>query len=137
MKTAMKAHDALSLDALRFLLSIIRNAEIDLHRDATDEEVVSIIQKEVKKRKEGIEQFEKAGRAEVVAEEKKKLEVISTFLPAQMSPEDVQKEVSAIIAALPTKDMPSAMKEVMAKLKGKAESKLLSDAVKTELAKLA
>ncbi len=134
MKTAMRAHDSLSLDALRYILSLIRNVEIDLKRDATDEEILSIITKEVKKRKDGIDQFEKAGRTDTVIEEKKKLDVILAFLPKQLSAEEVEKEVQAIISSLPVKDTPSAMREVMAKLKGKADGKMLSDAVKKALA---
>lgn len=133
VKEAMRARDSLALDALRYLSSVINYAEIDLHRDATDEEITSLIQKEVKKRKDGIEQFEKAGRTQTVEEEKKKVNILIQFLPKQLSAEEVKKEVESIISSLPTKDMPSAMREVMAKLKGKADGKMLSDAVKAAL----
>lgn len=134
IKTAMRARDSLALDALRYLLSLIRNFEIDAHRDATDEEIISIIQKETKRRREGIEQFEKAGRAQTVEEETKKLEILQRFLPKQMSAEEIAVEVKKIVDALPVKDVPSAMKAVMAQLKGKADGKVVADLVKKVLA---
>jgi len=70
---------------------------------------------------------------DIVTEEQKKLDVLLKFLPAQLSQQDVEEKVRAIVAALPSKDMPSAMKAVMAELKGKADGKMIADAVKVAI----
>lgn len=130
IKTAMKAHDTVTLDALRYILSTIKNVEIDAKHELNDEEVLNVIQKEVKNRREAITQFQQGGRADIVDAEQKKLDVLLKFLPKQLSPQEVEEKVRAIVSTLPSKDMPSAMKAVMAELKGKADGKMIADAVK-------
>ena len=134
IKTAMKAHDTVTLDALRYILSTIKNVEIDAKHELNDEEVLNVIQKEVKNRREAITQFQQGGRMDIVTEEQKKLDVLLKFLPAQLSQQDIEEKVRAIVVALPSKDMPSVMKTVMAELKGKADGKMIADAVKAAIA---
>src|SRR3989344_1589088 len=133
IKTAMKARDTVTLDALRYILSTIKNVEIDAKHELNDEEVLNVIQKEVKNRREAITQFQQGGRMDIVDEEQKKLDVLLKFLPTQLSQQDVEEKVRAIVAALPSKDMSSAMKAVMAELKGKADGKMIADAVKAAI----
>ncbi|MBI5151564.1 MAG: GatB/YqeY domain-containing protein [Candidatus Pacebacteria bacterium] len=134
IKTAMKAHDTIALDALRYLLSLIKNVEIDTKKELTDEEIISLLQKEVKKRREAIDQFKTAGRQELVEKEEQQLVILLPFLPKQLSVEEVEIEVKSLIDALPNKDMSTAMREIMPKFKGRADGKLVSDLVKKLLA---
>ena len=134
IKTAMKARDTVTLDALRYILSTIKNVEIDAKHELNDEEVLNVIQKEVKNRREAMTQFQQGGRTDIVDAEQKKLDVLLKFLPKQLSQQEVEEKVRAIITALPSKDMPSAMKAVMAELKGKADGKMIADAVKAIVA---
>ena len=133
IKLAMKARDVEALNALRYLLSLARNAEIDLKHELSDEELVSLLQKEVKHRREAIEQFKAAGRRELVATEETQLTVLMQFLPKQMSKEEIEAEVAKLVAALSSKDMSTAMREIMPKFKGRADGKIVSDAVRDAL----
>jgi uncharacterized protein YqeY len=134
LKDAMRARDSVALDSLRYLLSLIKNVEIDTKTELTDNEIISILQKEVKRRREAIEQFKNAGRQELVDKEEAQLIPLMQFLPTQLSAEEVEKEVVQLVAALPQKDMSTAMREIMPKFKGRADGKLVSDIVKKLLA---
>ena len=133
IKVAMKARDVEALNALRYLLSLTRNAEIDLKHELSDEELISLLQKEVKRRREAVEQFKVAGRQELVATEETQLAVLMQFLPKQMSKGEIEAEVAKLVAALSSKDMSTAMREIMPKFKGRADGKIVSDAVKNAL----
>ena len=133
IKLAMKARDIEALNALRYLLSLVRNSEIDLKHDLSDEEFISLLQKEVKRRREAIEQFKTAGRQELVATEETQLTVLMQFLPKQMSKEEIEAEVTKLVAELPSKGMSIAMREIMPKFKGRADGKIVFDAVKVAL----
>ena len=133
IKLAMKARDIEALNALRYLLSLVRNSEIDLKHDLSDEEFISLLQKEVKRRREAIEQFKTAGRQELVATEETQLTVLMQFLPKQMSKEEIEAEVTKLVAELPSKGMSIAMREIMPKFKGRADGKIVFDAVKVVL----
>lgn len=134
IKTAMRAHDTVALDALRYFLSLIKNVEIDTKKSLTDEEIISLLQKEVKKRREAIDQFKTAGRQELVQLEEQQLAILLPFLPKQLSLEEIEVEMKPLIDALPNKDMSTAMREIMPKFKGRADGKLVSDLVKKLLA---
>lgn len=133
IKVAMKARNAEALNALRYLLSLTRNAEIDLKHELSDEELVSLLQKEVKHRREAIEQFKTAGRLELVATEETQLTVLMQFLPKQMSKGEIETEVAKLVAMLPSKDLSTAMREIMPKFKGRADGKIVSDTVKAAI----
>lgn len=134
IKTAMKAHDTVALDALRYFLSLIKNVEIDAKKSLTDDEIISLLQKEVKKRREAIDQFKTAGRQELVQQEEQQLAILLPFLPKQLSQEEIEAEMKPLIDALQNKDMSTAMREIMPKFKGRADGKLVSDLVKKLLA---
>jgi len=133
LKEAMKARDATALDSLRYLLSLVKNVEIDVKRELSDDEIISLLQKEVKRRREAIEQFKRAGRQDLVDHEESQMSVLMQFLPKQMSQEEVETEVKALVDALPAKDMSTAMREIMPKFKGRADGKMVSDIVKSLL----
>lgn len=135
MKTAMKARDQVRLDSVRFVLSQIKNAEIDLHREMNDEEVIQLLKKEVKNRKEAIEQFIQGGRQEIVDEETAKLNVIKEFLPAEMSDEELQNIVQEVVDSIGNSEFGQVMKAIMAKVNGQADGKRVSEFVKKALSK--
>lgn len=133
MILAMKAKDTVRLEAIRYLWSMIRNAEIDKKSELSDEEVIKLIGTEVKKRKEAIEQMKSGGRAELVVSEEGKLQVLMEFLPEQMSESELSELVNQIISEQQTKDFGVIMREVMKKAQGKADGKVVSELVRQKL----
>lgn len=137
VKTAMVAKDSLKLGALRFLQSAIKYREIELRPEPmSEEEVMGVIKKLVKQRKESIDQYKAANRQDLVDQESKELEILMTYLPAQMSKEQIEKLVADVIAAVGAKsmkDMGAVMKESLARAGGQADNKLLSEVIKAKL----
>lgn len=138
VKAAMIAKDSLKLGALRMLQSAIKNREIDMRPDPiTPEEVMNVVKKLAKQRKESIDQFQQAGRQDLVDQETAELKVLEVYLPAQMGREQVEALVVEVIAALgakTVKDMGPVMKEVIAKSGGAADNKTVSEIIKAKLA---
>ena len=140
MKEAMKAGDAVKRLVLSLVLSAIKNKEIEKRSELTDEDIVGVIRSEVKKRKESIEIYEKAGREELAQKERDELTMLMEYMPEQMEVGDVRLEVRKTIKELGAselKDMGKVIGFVMAKLKGKADGSLVSKVVKEELQKSA
>jgi uncharacterized protein YqeY len=137
VKTAMRDKDQLKLNALRFLQAAIKNKEIDMRPNPiTTEDVMAVIKKLVKQRKESIEQYQAANRQDLVDQEMSELKILETFLPSQMGREQVEALVTEVIAALnakSVKDMGPVMKEVIAKSQGTADNKMVSEVIKLKL----
>lgn len=139
LKQSMLAKDALKTSVLRLLLSAINYYEINkggAGYEATDEDVLSVVQKEVKQRKDSIEQFKAGNRQDLVDKETKELEILQTYVPAQMSKEEVKQIVQDTIqevSATSIQDMGKVMGSLMPKLKGKTDGGLVSKIVKEEL----
>jgi len=133
IKAAMLAKDADRLSALRMLKSAIGYAQIERKTDSLpDVDIVAIVQKEVKKRRDSVEQFEKGGRAELAVKEKQEITVLEAFLPQPLSPEDLEKLVRDTIqelGATSKKDMGPVIKAVQAKAAGRADGKTVSGLV--------
>src|SRR6185369_1533831 len=119
IKDAMRNKDTVALDALRFMLAKVRNIEIEVKHELNDSEFVAAVQKEVKSRRESIAQFIAGGRKELVEREQQQLEKLTQFLPKQLNPEEIEKEIKAIVDSAPVKEFNVVIREVMAKLKGK------------------
>lgn len=138
VKAAMIAKESAKLGALRMLQAAIKNREIELRPNAiTGEEVMGVVKKLVKQRKESIDQFQQAGRQDLVDQETAELKVLEVYLPAQMSREQIEALVTEVIAALgakTVKDMGPVMKEVIAKSAGAADNKVVSEVIKSKLA---
>ena len=137
MKTAMRAKDAARLSAVRLILAAIKQREVDERIELSDAEVVSVIEKMIKQRRESIAQFEKASSNDLVDVEKAEVQVLSAYLPAQMGDAEIQKEVDAAIAASGAsgaKDMGKVMAALKGKLAGKADMGKVSALVKARLA---
>lgn len=137
VKAAMIAKESAKLGALRMLQAAIKNREIDMRPDPiTADEVMNVIKKLVKQRKESIEQFQTAGRTDLVDQETAELKVLEVYLPAQMGREQIEALVTEVIAALgakTVKDMGPVMKEVIAKSGGAADNKVVSEVIKSKL----
>lgn len=133
IKTAMLAKDADRLGTLRLLKSALGYLAIEKQTDLLpDAEFISVVQKEVKKRRDSIEQFEKGGRPELAAKEKVELAVLETYLPKALSPDELEALVKACIqetGATSKKDMGSVIRAVQAKAAGRAEGKVISQLV--------
>lgn len=129
MKTAMKAHDQARLDALRLMVSAIRYVQID-SPDMNDEQMVSVLVKEAKKRNEAIEAYHNAGRAEQEAKERYELTVIEAYLPKMMSEEEVRTKVKEVIGANQFANFGMAMNGVMKAVGKGADGAMVSRIVK-------
>ena len=129
LKGAMKAHDMGAVNAIRGVIAKAKDLTVNAGKEMTDDAVLQVIAKGVKQREESIAQFESAGRAELAENEKKEMELLKKYLPEQLSEEQVAalvKEAVAATQATSTKDMGKVMKEVMARVKGQADGKLVS-----------
>ena len=139
MKAAMKAKEEgkLALNTIRMARAHIRQAEIDNgHVDFNDDQVLAVLRKEVKQRKETLSEIESSGREDLVEQTKAEIDVLEKYLPAEMTPEAVEVAVKEIVDAMDPgqKNMGSVMKAVMAKLKGQADGKLINQIVRKLLA---
>lgn len=139
MKAAMKAKEEgkLALNTIRMARAHIRQAEIDNgHADFNDDQVLAVLRKEVKQRKETLSEIESSGREDLVEQTKAEIEILEKYLPAEMTPEAVEAAVKEIVDAMDPgqKNMGSVMKAVMAKLKGQADGKLINQIVRKLLA---
>ncbi len=133
IKAAMLARDAERLSTLRLLKSAIGYAQIERKTDSLSEaDFVAVVQKEVKKRRDAIEQYDKGGRPELAEKEKREILVLETFLPKALSPEELEQLVKATIqelSATSKKQMGPVIKAVQAKAAGRADGKSISAVV--------
>jgi hypothetical protein len=139
LKQAMLAKEEQKLSTIRMLKSAIQYFEIQkggAGYEATDEDVIEIVGREIKKRRESIEMFEKGGRQELADKEKSELELLQTYLPEQLSEEDVRSLVEEAVAqtgATTMQDMGKVMGALMPKTKGKADGQMVSQIVREKL----
>ena len=140
MTAAMKAKDAARTSTLRMVKAAITNREKEGGEQLTDEDVTKLLRSQMKQRRDSIEQYQKAGRQDLVDKEQVELAIIETYLPQAASQEDIDQAVANAIAdsgASSMKDMGAVMKAAMAKLAGKnADGKAVSEAVKARLGSL-
>lgn len=132
--TALKEKKETELKVFRFVLSQIQYEEINKQKELTDEEVVVVLQKEVKKRKDAIEMFKKGERFDLVEDEEKQLQAIAKYLPEQMSDEEINTVIEEVLSSLPeAPNMGNVMARVMARIKGRTEGNRVSQLVKQKL----
>ena len=137
MKAAMRAREAERLSAIRLILAAIKQFEVDERKDLSDPEVVSVIEKMMKQRRDSIAQFQAAGRKDLSDKETFELGLLSSYLPKQLSEEEIASEVASIVAQTGAKgvsDMGKIMGLLKAKLAGRADMAKVSTLVKTKLA---
>ena len=140
MKEAMKSHDKETLSTLRFLKSAIDlfkiNNKMDRTESPSDDTVIEVVSKQVKTHKESIEEFKKAGRNDLVENLLKEVEVLSKYLPEQLSEDEIRSKIDEVISSVEAtsiKDMGKVMKELTPLFKGKADMKLVNTIVKERL----
>ncbi|HWH69143.1 MAG TPA: GatB/YqeY domain-containing protein [Candidatus Sulfotelmatobacter sp.] len=135
MKAAMKAGPTgkVRLDTIRFLRAALKYVEIDKKAPLTDEDILGVITKQVKQLKDSIDEFEKGGRADLIDKAKAEIEVLSGYLPQQMSEAEVRdlaRQIVAEVGAQGPKDMGKVMGPLVARTKGRADGKLVQQVVK-------
>ena len=138
MKEAMKAkaEGKTALSVIRMARAHIRQAEIDAgHADFDDDQVVAILRKVMKQRRETLAEIENSGREDLIEETKAEMAVLQKYLPAELSEDEIRKVVQETVEALSSeqRNLGSAMKAVMAKLKGKADGKVINRIVRETL----
>ncbi len=137
MKNAMKAGDKEKVTALRVLIADIQKEKIAKRDDFTESDMLSVITRMVKSRKESIEEFSKAGRDDLVKKEETALAAVEVYLPKQLSEEEVKKAVEELIketGAEGMKDFGNVMKEMMSRYQGQVDGKTVNALIKAKLA---
>jgi uncharacterized protein YqeY len=135
-KQAIKNQQPVAASTLRLLKSAIRYREVDVRRSLTEAELQATINTQVKQRREAIAEYTKAGRPELAKQEEEELSVLLSFLPPQLSPEEMAAEVAAVIAELGAtgpNDLGKVMKNAMARLAGRADGKLIREIAQQRL----
>ncbi len=133
LKEAMLNKDNFRRDVVRLMQSAVKQVEIDTRKELTDDEVLSILQKEVKKRRESIEEAKKVGRTDIADNETAEVNVIEAFLPKQLSREEIlvlAKEAVTTSGATSAKEIGKVMSILMPKVKGLADGGLVNQVVK-------
>jgi uncharacterized protein YqeY len=136
MKAAMRAKESARLSTIRLLLAAIKQREVDERIELDDAAVLGVIEKMIKQRRESIAQFEKASRKDLADAEKAEVQLLSAYLPAQMSDTEIQKQIDSVISetgAAGAKDMGKVMAALKARLAGKADMGKVSGLVKAKL----
>lgn len=135
LKEAMKAREATRVSTLRMLTAALHNARIAAGRDLDDGEAHAIVLREVKLRREAIEQFEKGGRDDLVAKERAEIAVLDSYVPPQLDRDEIVAEARKVaerVGAVSPSDKGKVMGPLMAELRGRADGRLVNDVV-TEL----
>jgi hypothetical protein len=132
LKAAMRAKDENRLNAIRTLKAAIANFELARPKDKPilEADLLGIVEKQIKQRRESIEMYEKGNRPDLVAKEKAELGFLEVYMPRQLARDEIKAEVEAIIATLETKDFPKVMKGAATKMKGRADGKTVNEVVR-------
>ncbi len=139
LKEAMKEKDVLKKDTITMLRAAILQVEKDSQKVLNDDEICGIVAKEVKKRKESVKEYEDAGRQDIADDLKREIEILSKYLPEQLTEEEISKMVEEAIVesgAQGPRDMGKVMGILRPKTQGKADGKIVSDIVKEKLANI-
>ena len=133
LKTAMRAKDQVRLRTIRSLRAALTEKEIELraqHQDLTEEEVLAVVQKQAKQRRDAIEQYQEAGRDDLVRKEEEELEVLEEYLPEQLGDEEIRKVLHELIkatGAASPRDLGKVMGVAMQRLRGKADGRRVNE----------
>jgi len=136
MKSAMKSGDQIKLDTLRMLRSQLKNAAISSGKDLSEQDVMGVLSKEAKKRKEAVELYKEGGRDELAEKEEKEFEIIQSYLPEALSEDEIIKVIKKVIqetGAEGMRDMGKVMGQVMGQVKGRADGGEIQALVKKML----
>lgn len=133
---ALKSKDELKTSVLRMLKSAMKNKEIALGKELSDEEIIDVISKEIKQRRDSVVQYKEGNRAELAEKEEKEIDILSVYLPEQLGADELKKIVEQSITKLNasgSKDIGKVMGMVMSQVKGKADGTLVAQLVKEKL----
>ncbi|WP_105619832.1 GatB/YqeY domain-containing protein [Vallitalea okinawensis] len=136
LKTAMKEKDTVKKSTVTLVRSAIKQVEVDTREELNDEQVIEIIARQVKQRRDAIEEFKKGDRQDLVEQSEKELAILMEYLPQQLTEDEVQEIVKAVVeetGASSMKEMGKVMPKVIARTKGRADGKLVSQFVKEAL----
>jgi len=136
MKSAMKAGEKERLGTIRLILSAIKQQEVDSRKDLEDSDIIAILDKMSKQRRESIDQYEKAGRDDLAGKEKAELEIIQTYLPSQLGDDEIAAMIDEAIkttGAEAMKDMGKVMGILKPKMQGRADMAAVSAQIKSRL----
>ncbi len=137
VKSSMKERDEVRTNTLRGIKSSVKMFLIEkIKKEATDEDVIAVIQKQVKQRRDSIEEFKKGNRLDLAEKEERELKILESYLPAQLSAQELEAIVNKVISssgASSKADMGKVMKLVMEETKGKADGKAVSSLVSSKL----
>jgi hypothetical protein len=136
LKVAMKEKDSFTLGVIRMLKGAMQLAKTNVHDEMTDEEVIDVVSKQIKLRKDSINEFKKANREDLVSQNEQEITVLAKYLPEQLSSEailEIIEEAFAKVNPTSAKDMGLIMKEVTPKVKGKADMGEVSKIIKDKL----
>jgi len=136
LKEAMRRGDTVALSTLRMLVSQVQYARIELKRDLAEEDYLTLLQRAVKTRRESIEHYDKGGRKDLADKERAEIAVVEKYLPAALSPEETAAAIDALLRELgitDKKDMGRAMKEFMARHRGRVDGKSVNALIATRL----
>jgi uncharacterized protein YqeY len=137
MKEALKAGEKVRLSALRLLAAAVKNREVELRREVTDEEFLEVVAREVKRRKEAAEAYEKAGRKDLLDREREEQAALESYLPAGLPDQEVEALVEEAIASIGASgpgDLGKVMSRVMAEAKGRVDGAKVNALVRSRLA---
>ncbi|MFP4015436.1 MAG: GatB/YqeY domain-containing protein [Halanaerobiales bacterium] len=136
MKEAMKSKDKQKLSVIRMARAAIKNVEIDKRKDLEDNEVIEVLAREVKQRRDSITEYEKAGKEDTVSDLNKEIEILSVYLPEQLTEEELEVLVNETISELGATsmaDMGKIMGAIMPKVKGRADGNIVNTLVRQKL----
>ena len=136
LKEAMKNKDSFKLGVIRMIKGAMQLAKPNPREELTDDDVIQVISKQIKMRKDAIEQFEAAGREDLVLQNKKEIEILSSYMPEEMSLEELNKTIDKVFEEVkPTssKDMGLIMKHISPLVKGRADMSLVNKLIKEKL----
>lgn len=138
LKKALKEKEAIKLSTLRFLLSAIRNREIELKKRGklTDKEITGVIRQQVKQRQESIEAYRTGKREDLASKEEEEMKILNTYLPQELSSEELEKIINQTIKEVKASgpaDFGKVMGQVIKKAKGRVEGKMVAELVKGKL----
>ncbi|NLT73376.1 MAG: GatB/YqeY domain-containing protein [Chloroflexi bacterium] len=138
LQKAMREHDQVRRDTIRMARAAIQNAEKALLREATEDEVIEILNRQVKQRNESIEMFRQGHREDLVAEEQAQLEILQEYLPQQLGRPEIEAALEAIIAELGAtspQQLGTVMREAMTRLKGQADGRHVNEIARALLSR--
>lgn len=138
MKQAMKDKSALKLSVIRMVKAAIQNEEITKGKPLSDDDVLTILSRELKQRRDSLQEFEKAGRDDLSSKTREEIDILTSYLPEQLSEEAIRqivREAIAQVGATSKKEMGKVMGVVIPKVKGKADGSIVQTIVNEELSK--